>query len=71
MRTCPPCDSQCRQGRDCPADVARIGRRYWGYSQPQEPSRTPGLLRKATWMVLSGIFGLLFYAALILALVID
>lgn len=60
----------CRQGRDCPARVAPVGQRYPA-AAPLPPSKAPALLKRATWVALSGVLGLLFYGWLLLALVVD
>lgn len=66
------CDEygDCRQGRDCPVRVARVGARYQTAEQ-LPPSEVPALVKRAAKIVLLGIVGLLLYSSLLLAFVVD
>jgi len=60
------CNHSCNQGCDCPARVAKIGRKYHG-KEPCPPSSTPRRLKRmAKWMLI-GIATVYF---LILALLV-
>lgn len=46
------CNHNCNQGRDCPARVAKIGRKYHA-KEPCPPSSTPRRLKRmAKWMLI-------------------
>ena len=64
------CDYDCVQGRNCPARVTRVGRRYMA-AEPLPPSPLPALMKQAAKAVLLGFFGLLLYGALLAALVVN
>lgn len=64
------CDYNCTQGRDCPARVASVGQRYPAAERLPD-SKAPRLIKRAAWFMLSGIFSLLFYGYLLVALVVN
>lgn len=58
------CNHNCNQGRNCPARVAKIGRK--GYAkEPYPPSSAPRYLKRAAKWVLIGIAAALFAAAVL------
>lgn len=67
------CDYECNQGRDCPArttPVAKVGRRYQA-AEALPPSVFPELMRRAARAALLGTIGLLLYAGVLFALVVN
>ncbi len=59
------CNHNCNQGRNCPARVAKIGRKDYT-KEPYPPSSAPRGLKRATKWVLIGISAALFAAAAVL-----
>ena len=55
------CTHNCNQGRNCPARVAKIGRKYHGKG-PYQPSSAPRYLKRAAKWVLIVTAAALFAA---------
>lgn len=60
------CDYNCNQGRDCPARVAKIGRRIPGAEPLPESSWRRQLRHLAYWMLM-GVIGLCWLSFLMWA----
>lgn len=61
------CNNNCNQGRNCPARVAKIGRKDYA-KEAYPPSSAPRCLKRATKWVLIGIAAALS-AAVVLVVV--
>ena len=59
------CNHNCNQGRNCPARVAKIGRKDYA-KEPYPPSSAPRYLKRAAKWVLICIAAALFAAAVLL-----
>lgn len=59
------CDYDCHQGRDCPARVARIGRKDYDREELPPSIWREQLRQLGKWMLI--VWSLLFYAALLSA----
>lgn len=69
MKSC--CDEYCsnygcNQGRDCPARVAKVGRRYLAHIDVQPPSPWRRQLRALAYWMLLGILGWIIFGMLAL-----
>lgn len=58
------CSHNCNEGRNCPARVAKIGRKYYA-KEPYPPSPAPRCIKRAAKWVLIGIAAALFAAAVL------
>ena len=56
------CNHNCNQGRNCPARVAKIGRKDYA-KEPYPPSSAPRYLKRAAKWALIGTAAALFAAA--------
>ena len=56
------CNHNCNQGRNCPARVAKIGRKDYA-KEPYPPSSAPRHIKRAAKWALIGIAAALFAAA--------
>ena len=59
------CNHNCNQGRNCPARVAKIGRKDYA-KEPYPPSPAPRYLKRAAKWALIGVAVALFAAAAVL-----
>jgi hypothetical protein len=59
------CNHNCNQGRNCPARVAKIGRKDYA-KEPYPPSSAPRCIKRAAKWALIGIAAALFAAAAVL-----
>lgn len=58
------CNHNCNQDRNCPARVAKIGRKDYA-KEPYPPSSAPRYLKRAAKWALIGIAAALFAAAVL------
>lgn len=58
------CNHNCTKGRNCPARVAKIGRKDYA-KEPYPPSSAPRYLKRAAKWVLIGVAAALFAAAVL------
>lgn len=59
------CNHNCNQGRNCPARVAKIGRKDYA-KEPYPPSSAPRYIKRAATWALIGIAAALSAAATVL-----